>query len=203
MAVSQIPCPTVMRLLLRYEPVTGKLFWRQRARCWFISKRGHAVWNARYSEAEALCYKDNHGYQTGAVLLARHMKAHRAIWAITQGKWPEGHVDHMNGDRTDNRIENLRDVSQLENQQNLKKNSRNKSGQVGVFWHKEYGRWWAYIGSGLTRVTLGFFENKQDAIDARLRAQSLAGYHAMHGLTEAERMNISASSANSDIGPRQ
>jgi len=187
MAKQALPCPTVLRLLLRYEPETGKLFWKPRARCWFKSKRGHSVWNARYSGTEALAFKNGQGYGMGSVLKCRHMISHWAAWAITYGRYPEDNIDHINGDRSDNRLCNIRAVTHAENQRNMKKNHRNKSGQVGVFWLAAPKRWWAYIGSGETRETIGYFVNKDDAIAARLKAQAKAGFHPLHGLTAEER----------------
>lgn len=194
MADKALPCPTVLRLLLRYEPETGKLFWRERARKWFATDRAFGMWNARYAGREALAFKDNHGYHIGSVLVCRHMKAHRAIWAIKHGQYPSGHIDHVNGDRTDNRIQNLRDTTREQNQRNLKMNARNRSGQVGVFWHSRAKRWWAYIGSGKTRRTIGYYVTKAEAIAARLAAQEAAGFHALHGLTEQERRNSASTS---------
>lgn len=52
--------------------------------------------------------------------------AHRAAWAITHGKWPDDVIDHINRDRKDNRLENLRDVSGLENARNKSKRGRLK-----------------------------------------------------------------------------
>lgn len=181
MAKKPLPCPTIVRQLVRYEPHTGRLFWRQRP-LWVFKSAGSARrWNSRYAGKPALAYIDNHGYEMGALLSQRHMKAHRAAWAIYYGRWPDGHIDHINGDRSDNRIRNLRDVSRLENQRNVALNRRNKSGYLGVYWLDSCRRWWAYIGSGPTRKTLGYFECKADAIAARKSAERDIGYHKNHG----------------------
>lgn len=181
MAKKPLPCPTLLRQLLRYEPETGKLFWKPRARVWFKSERAFAIWNARYPETPALNWKDPDGYRVGAFLRNRHARSHVVAWAIIHGSYPDGHIDHINGVRDDNRIQNLRDVTQAENQRNLKHNARNKSGQMGVFWVKSYARWWAYIGSGSSRITLGYFDCKSEAIAARQRAETEIGYHPNHG----------------------
>lgn len=194
MADKALPCPTVLRLLLRYEPETGKLFWRERARVWFKTKRAFSVWNARYAGTEALAYKDNYGYPMGAVGRCRHMKAHRAAWTIVHGAYPDGDIDHINGVRDDNRISNLRATSHQENQRNLKFNRANKSGQVGVFKIEKINRWWAYIGSGRSRVSLGYFGTFEDAATARLAAQKAEGYHVLHGLTAEERKDLATAS---------
>lgn len=181
MAAKPLPCPTLVRQLLRYDPASGKLFWRYRPRWLFASDRAHKVWNARYAGAEALAYTDNHGYRMGAILKQRHMKSHRAIWAIVHGKWPDEFIDHINGDRSDNRIVNLREASRQDNQRNVAMNHRNRSGTLGVYWLKKCRRWWAYIGSGGARETLGYFEKKSDAVAARKSAEQRLGYHENHG----------------------
>ncbi|MGR3525067.1 MAG: HNH endonuclease signature motif containing protein [Paracoccaceae bacterium] len=181
MAKRALPCPTVLRQLLRYEPETGKLFWKPRARIWFKSERAFAIWNARYPGTPALSSIDRNGYGIGAILKDRHARSHVVAWAITTGSYPKGHIDHINGVRDDNRIENLRDVSRTENQRNLRMNRNNKSGQMGVYWLERCSRWWAFISSGNARISLGYYENLDDAISARKSAEIDLGYHPNHG----------------------
>jgi hypothetical protein len=181
MAPKALPSPEVLRQLLRYEPETGKLFWKERPPELFASKRACSVWNARYPGTEALSYVDSHGYKMGAVLSMRHAKAHRVIFAIHFGEWPSGHIDHIDGDRANNRIENLRSVSHAENQRNMGWNRRNRSGTLGVFYLTSCDRWWAYIGSGPTRRTIGYFDRIEDARAARILEESRSGFHPNHG----------------------
>ncbi len=74
-------------------------------------------------------------------------------------------VDHINNDKTDNRIENLRWVSVQQNNQNRRINKINKSGYIGVIFEKDRNKWLATIGS----IKIGRFTNKEDAIRARLK----------------------------------
>lgn len=61
------------------------------------------------------------------------LKGHRIAWAIHYGKWPDGPIDHLNGIRCDNRIENLRSVTHQVNCQNMRNGScKNQTGYIGV-----------------------------------------------------------------------
>ena len=179
MADREIPTPETLRQLLRYEPESGKLFWRERPEQAFATPRAARTWNGRYAGKPAFTANDGHGYYCGAVNY-RCFKAHRIAWAIYHGEWPPMHIDHLNGDRSDNRIENLRAVERVENQRNCKRHSTNTSGQMGVCWHARAGKWCAYIEDE-KRIHLGLFERKADAIAARKAAEVRCLYHENHG----------------------
>jgi len=186
MADKSVPCPTVLRQLLRYEPETGKLFWLHRGPEWFkngqkTAAHNCAVWNARYSNKEAFTAIGSHGYMTGSVLDIKIL-AHRAVFALEFGLWPEFQVDHINGNKLDNRLANLRSATNAENARNMSLSSANKSGVTGVFWLSEYRKWLAYIGiCGGKRENLGRFNRIEDAIIARKSAEIRHGYHQNHG----------------------
>lgn len=83
-------------------------------------------------------------------------------------------VDHINGDTLDNRKCNLRVVTVQQNVMNHKHhNSRTKSGHRGVFWYHAHGfnKWVAKIQKDGKRIHIGYFDELQDAIDARLKAE--------------------------------
>jgi len=107
--------------------------------------------------------------------------AHRLAWFIFYGKWPEGTIDHINGDPKDNRIENLRDVPHEENMRNCKKRKDNTSGVTGVYYHKLSGKWQARGYLGGKASSLGLFCDKEAAIKARKQWEIENGYHANHG----------------------
>jgi hypothetical protein len=89
------------------------------------------------------------------------------------GVWPEDQIDHINRDRADNRIENLREVTNKQNQQNRSTNSDNTSGHTGVSWYKPYSKWRAQIKHNHKVIHLGYFTNIEDAIAARKAAEKL------------------------------
>lgn len=107
--------------------------------------------------------------------------AHRLAWLYVHGYLPEGQIDHINHVRADNRIDNLRDVTQSENQRNATKREDNTSGTTGVNWHKRDKRWYARIKVGTKRINLGGFVEYSEAVNARKNAEVLYGYHENHG----------------------
>lgn len=107
--------------------------------------------------------------------------AHRLIWMYCHGKWPEGEIDHISGDRLNNKLVNLRDVSRGENCKNAKIPSDNTSGVIGVCRYKETGKWRAYIQANGKKKHLGWFNDVAMAIVARQMAEVKYGYHVNHG----------------------
>ena len=104
----------------------------------------------------------------------RRYLAHRAAWLYVNGYWPESDVDHINGNRLDNRICNLRLATHSENQQNRKRASRtNKSsGVLGVGWDGSKNRWRAEICVRGKRRTLGRYATIEEASAAYQRAKA-------------------------------
>lgn len=92
-------------------------------------------------------------------------KAHRLAWLYNYGKFPDGVIDHINRDTSDNRIENLRDVTQSINLKNRRLSSSNKSGKSGVY--KQGNSWIAQINSEGVREYIGSFKTKEEATVAR------------------------------------
>jgi len=111
----------------------------------------------------------------------RSYLAHRLAWLYVNGEWPTGQIDHINHDRSDNRISNLRDVDNRENHKNETLSSNNTSGVIGVYWKKSTGKWWAGIKVDGRMIHLGYYEYKTDAISARLGAERLYKFHSNHG----------------------
>lgn len=100
------------------------------------------------------------------------VRAHRLIWMMHHGVMPE-FIDHINGIRNDNRIENLRVATRSQNQMNLKKRVDNTSGYTGVVWHRLSNKWIATIQINYKSKYLGLFEKKEDAILERKKAEQL------------------------------
>lgn len=175
MAAKPLPSPEVLRQLLRYEPETGKLFWLPRPREMFATSLAFTSWNTRYSEKEALTALNDKGYPSGAIL-AKSVAAHRVIWAIVHGAWPSTGIDHINGDRADNRIGNLRLANKSENAMNAGVRKSSASGFKGVRKVKNYEKWCARIMVGQKRQYLGYFDTPGEA-----HAAYCAAAERLHG----------------------
>jgi len=173
--------PEFCRAVLRYEPETGKLFWKHRDTALFAKPGFAKPWNERWAGEEA--FKITHvqwGHKQGT-LGGKCFKAHIVIWAIVHGEWPKNQIDHINGEPADNRIDNLRDVPGVINVQNSSRYKSNSSGVTGVWWSAPRQRWMATIKANRRKVYLGSFRNLADAAHARKHAEAKYGFHPNHG----------------------
>lgn len=179
MAAQPLPSIAEIRQLLRYDPETGLLWWLPRPEALFKypgAKRPSQSckrWNARYAGTKAGA-NDHNGY----VLVKIHDRsypAHRLIWAMVHGKWPET-IDHINGIPSDNRLTNLRDVSREINQRNQRRHKSNKSGRTGIFWSEQYGAWLASIKMRNVSHVIGVFDDFDKAVAARKLIEQKNGF---------------------------
>ena len=115
-------------------------------------------------------------------VLGRRYYAHRLAWFYVHGEWPAEQMDHINGDRSDNRIANLREATQSGNGQNKKMQRNNTSGCIGVTWSKRRKKWLAKIGVAGKVSYLGYFDIFDDAVAARKEAKL-----ALHTFAPKER----------------
>jgi hypothetical protein len=178
--MARLPTPEELRALLRYEPETGRLFWRERPPEMFATPRAFSTWTARFAGKEAMTAINNYGYRFGTISGRPHL-AHRVAWTITSGAWPDAEIDHINGVRTDNRITNLREADRRANARNVGRRLDNSSGCTGVQWHAHSKKWLARIKVNYRQFYLGTFERREDAIAARKAAEVKHGFHENHG----------------------
>lgn len=158
------------RELLTYNPEDGKLYWKP---------RNNPQFNGLFAGREAFTF-ESLGYKVGRIK-GKAVSAHRVGFGIYHGYFPDGDIDHINGNRKDNRVCNLRAVTHNENQKNTKMPSNNTSGRVGVSWSNQRKKWCAYINNGNKRIPLGRFDLIDDAISARENAEKEYKYHDNHG----------------------
>ena len=185
MATKPLPSPELLRKLLRYDPETGILTWKWRDKAWFLVESSRRRWNTRFAGKEALTAIDvgGRGYKHGSITVLGLNKAyaHRVAYTIYHGDFPEFGIDHINGDPTDNRIANLRDVSQKINSRNSSRRKNNTSGVTGVYWNNQMERWCAQITVDGRTKSLGLFASLDLAIYARKEAEAGHDFHANHG----------------------
>lgn len=141
-----------VRMLLEYEPSCGVLRW--------IIGQGRSA-----PGSVAGTIKPN-GYRVVTIDGGKHY-AHRLIWFYVHGVWPAVEIDHINGQKDDNRIGNLREATGTQNQGN--RGSTNPNGK-GVTYHKRDKRWQAQMSRYGKHVHLGQFKNKDDARAAYAKA---------------------------------
>ena len=92
--------------------------------------------------------------------------AHRFVWFYVHGVWPKGQIDHINGNKIDNRIENLREATHSENQQNRSNPPRHSSSKyLGVSWNYQQMKWRAQLVVNKLRVLDEYFDSEEDARD--------------------------------------
>jgi hypothetical protein len=102
----------------------------------------------------------------------RSYAAHRLVWLWETGAWPKRHIDHIDGNKINNRISNLRDVNQSVNMQNLKKASAvNKTGFLGVWFEKGPQKYRAAIRLNGKRLYLGYYATPEEASAAYFKAK--------------------------------
>lgn len=116
---------------------------------------------------------------------SKKYRSHRLAFLYVTGEIPE-FVDHINHNRSDNRWDNLRSVTRSENAKNKSKYKSNNSGVTGVYWMKHNKRWWSMIVSDGKRISLGYYKNKEDAIEARVNAEICYGFHSNHGIDKQQ-----------------
>lgn len=92
---------------------------------------------------------------------------HRLIWLFETGEWPKHTIDHINGDRLDNRIENLRDVTNRENCQN--KVRHRKGSLIGASYSPRDKSYRSFIMIGKKQIYLGYFKTEQEAHQAYMK----------------------------------
>lgn len=178
MATRRFPTQGELRQLLDYDPETGVLTWRERplelcsGRTEALRIRGWKIWNAKYP-GKVAGVKGSTCIQIK--IFDENYPAHRIIWKMLYGSWPEC-IDHINGDWTDNRLCNLRNVTRQINQRNQKRHCTNTSGRTGVHWLKNYGCWTAQIKMNDVSHNLGRFDRFEDAVAAREEMERKYGF---------------------------
>jgi hypothetical protein len=180
MAKRHLPDAELLRKLLRYDPETGKLYWLPRPVEMFKqgrlgSPKSRAMaWNKKHAGNEALTAKTTNGYLSGTVLGIK-TKAHYIAWKMHHGSLPEQDIDHRNGDKTDNRADNLRLATPQQNQFNRARNRNNTAGYKGVTYHPGTQKWTARIKVDGKPFYLGLFSTPEKAHEAYCKASR--AYH--------------------------
>ena len=166
----------IVHELLLYDPYIGLLTWRRRERKWFSSDGLWKRWNTLFAGKSALGTTGRYSIVT---IFNKHYGAHRVIWLMQTGRWPNSEVDHKNRDRWDNRWCNLCEVTHQENGRNQTLHNTNTTGRVGV--GKRRGAYYAQIKVDGRARHLGVFPTLLVAANARREAERQYGFAPGHG----------------------
>ena len=147
------------RECVSYDPETGIFLWKK------------SLSNRSKSGSKFGANLDSKGYYR-SVFRGKQYRTHRLAWFHYYGEMPDGLIDHINGDRLDNRIANLRVADDTLNARNCLKSKNNTSGHVGVVWRKDAKKWVAQITVSYKNVYLGLFDSLDDAVAARKKAEA-------------------------------
>jgi hypothetical protein len=139
--------------LIDYDSASGKMTWKTKS-------------NNRLKAGQEVGVIKERGYRQFQLDKKRYY-VHRVAFYIMVGRWPHFHIDHINGDPSDNRWCNLREATVSQNRMNSARQSNNKSGHTGVFWNSQKNKWCAVVKVNYYTTNLGFFSNLEDAVAAR------------------------------------
>jgi hypothetical protein len=156
--------------LLDYDPLTGKLFWLNRPETMFSKRRVFLQFNNCFAGKEAFTSTDSRGYRSGRIW-DKTYHGHRVAWAVYYGEWPNV-IDHINGDRSDNRLCNLRNVTKAENARRKAKSLTTQ----GVSFCKKRKMWRARVTFDYVESHIGYFRTEAEAIIARQNKNAELGF---------------------------
>lgn len=165
-----------LRRAFSYDAGTGILTWQARPLSDFASKNAWAVWNAKHAGKPA-GWLDSNRYRL-IRFRGRCLKGSRVAWAIVTGEIAEV-IDHQDGDTTNDRIANLRDVSAAENARNRARAVTNRTGATGVYVSRGK-RYSAQINVDGKRKYLGTYPDFETATRIRKEAEAIYGFHRNH-----------------------
>ena len=156
-----------LKEVLHYNPLTGNFTWKVRT-------------GQRIKIGDIAGYTNSDGY-IQISLDGKKYQAHRLAWLYVTGELPPKQIDHINHDKADNRIANLRCTNQAENCKNATKRKDNNSGVMGVSWYKDRQKWVVNIRVNGKRLHLGYTTDFDIAIAMRKAAERKYGFHKNHG----------------------
>ncbi len=138
-----------LRELLHYDPTTG-IF------TWLVKPSGNVKAGDRAGSP------NDRGYL--GIGISNHLYiSHRLVWLYVYRRWPTNHIDHINGNKIDNRLVNLREATNHQNQANAAIRKDNKSGLKGVWWHSRDKCWCSKIRINGKSRHLGYFDTAEEA----------------------------------------
>lgn len=152
----------------------GLLVWKKRGGDSWQAKRFNNQW-----AGEFIGSMHHTGYYVCRVA-GKQYNLHRLVWLYHKGFMPDS-IDHIDQNKTNNDIRNLRNVDIKTNGLNRSINSNNKSGVMGVLFDKKRGKWRCQIKHNMKQISLGYFASFFDAVCVRKSKENELGFHKNHG----------------------
>lgn len=154
---------------IRYNSKTGEVWWRRKKEDSHYA-RG---WNKKFAGKKAGRVSFM-GYWDVSIDNVRY-RHHQLAWVYVTGKWPKDQIDHINGNKLDNRFCNLREASAAQNGWNVRTNW-NSSGLKGAHWNRNTGKYLAQIKVNGVRYSMGYHDTAKQAHQAYVaKAKELHG----------------------------
>ena len=172
MALRRLPDRDLVRQLLDYDPATGVLTWRPRKRDAFATTGAWRMWATKFAGRQA-GHVTRKKYRRIKIGTAMYL-AHRLAWLHAKGEPVPHELDHIDRDKMNNRIANLRAATQSQNRANIPAHKSNKLGVKGVFLD-EHGRYLAVLVVNGQRKFRKRFKALDEAAEA-YRAAALIHY---------------------------
>lgn len=170
--------------LLVYDEETGLLYWKPRDTKYFANPKRAASWNSKWAGKVAgsrFKYPKSPCEYIRIRIFKQNFRAHRLIWCMVYGEFPEFDIDHEDHNGLNNRINNLREATDQENQKNLSMRKDNTSGITGVRKSRNGERFVATIQHIGKVIYIGTFPSLEAATEARLIKEKEFGFHNNHG----------------------
>jgi hypothetical protein len=156
--------------LFLYDPDSGRLSWKVRPGIYSKVRPGDRAGCSTHGGYRIIKFDRVPYYE------------HRVIWTLVTGADPDNQLDHINGDKSDNRIYNLREASGHQNRHNVLLSASNSSGFKGVVWNKRDGNWRSGLRYKGKYLFFGYFDDK-------IEAAAVYNFHSRRLLGEFSRTN--------------
>ena len=181
-----LPPLAYLEQLLAYEAHTGDFTWKARPLELFKTERICNSWNTKYAGTK-VGFVNPRGYVV-IKIDGKQYKGHRLAYYLGTGTDPESltvdHIDPRN--KSDNRLCNLRLATHAEQNKNCSERSDNTSGVTGVHWDKQKSKFRSQIRVDGKSISIGYFDNFDEAVRARKVAERELGFSENHGIKSEE-----------------
>ncbi len=166
------------RALLDYDPSTGLFRWKSKPEWAFVSERAYMLGRDKYTGKVA--GRNVKGEYSSIFVLGKQIRSHKLAFLWVTGSIPKC-VDHINGEKSDNRWANLREATRAQNSANMSLTKRNKSGIKGLWYSSSSKKWRIAVRHDGVTVSKAFSSKREASIALRKIREDLHGEFSNHG----------------------